>query len=140
MKKNLLAFVLVSAALLVSSMALTGCAIEEEEAATSPFEGSWANVDNMVGISTETITFSGDSWTQVSAITYIVSITSTAKGTFTYDEKAKTLTVTVTQASDLSGTLQTLTPPDVETYTYNLSGSTLTLTDSDKETETYTKK
>jgi hypothetical protein len=141
MKKNLLAFVLVSAALLVSSMALTGCAIEEEEAATSPFEGSWTiSTTSIIGSYSETLTFSGDSWEQTIVNTIMFSYTSKAKGSFTYDEKAKTLTKTTTHASDLTGTLQPLTTPEKDTFTYDISGTALTLTDSDSEVDHYTKK
>jgi len=125
MKKNLLTAILVCAALLVSSMALTGCKTNVDDPA-SPVEGSWVNKANFEGIFTETWTFSGDSFND--AILFFGQDAST-KGTYTYDEKAKTLT--------LKSSLAT------KTLTYAVSGSTLTLTDDTKtenKTSTYSKK
>jgi hypothetical protein len=137
MKKRALALVLVSAALLVSSMALTGCAAApEDEVVTSPFEGSWACTGNITGLATDNITFSADNWTQV---TTFLTFVATGKGTFTYNETAKTLTLTATQMASTDGVFHTLTTPETDIFTYIISGSTLTLTDSDNEASTYKK-
>jgi hypothetical protein len=141
MKKKTIVFALVLFAFLLSLITLSGCVVDDEEKLTSPFEGSWVRTQSIIpGNFTETLTFSGASWVEVTEILHVGGTESMIKkGSFTYDEAKKTITLVTTHETNESGILALLSPYSTVTLPYELSDSKMAFV-SDMFRSTYTRK
>lgn len=117
---------LIGLALLFSVLGLSSCDTGSGGGSTpaSPFTGTWSY--DAMGLAGGSYTFTGSSFTETVYSNFMITFTASGSGTFTYDEGAKTITLTY---SSYTNSITGNSIPEPMTYQYLIEGSTLTLTD-----------